>query len=268
MGFHLLAYANPAMGVNASFTQLSAVPDPEFSNRGTTPAFILSEDYDVLFNAIFAASVTDARFDIARVNAIAKHHIYPINRFATIPTNPNIQDMRDYPLKLPTFEQLIAQASNNLGSSTEPCTLFTGIAPRGTTRMLPSGERRIQLAFTGAVTGVAGAWSSLGNLTFAENLASGWYSVVGCNIFDAGTLAFRMVFARPENYQGRKLRPGGFAQEALGNIPWGPQMGGLGLWGKFHSQEPPQLEIYANASASSAQVGIMDVIFHGAGSPY
>lgn len=266
--FHLLANNNTAMGVNAANTQLAAVPDPEFSNRGTTGAFILSEDYDLIWSAIFATSFTDARFDVPSINQIARHHFFPGNRAAVISSNPNVQDMRSMPLQLPKLEQLIVQASNNLGSSTEVCTHFMAIAPRGQSIGLGGGQRRLQLRFTASVTGVAAAWSSLGNLVFDENLRSGWYRIVGCNIFDAGTLAFRFVFSRPDIYQGRKMRPGGLAMEALANIPWLPQMGGLGSWGRFHSFEPPQLEIFANASASSAQVGIMDVIYEGEGSAY
>lgn len=268
MSFHLLAYAKAAMTAGASFEQLSAIADPEFSNRGATPALILSEDYDLIWSHVLATSFTDARLNVPTINAIGRHHFFPGSRAAVILTNPNVQDLREYPLALPKLEQIIAEASNNLGSSTEACTLFMAISPRNNRTNIPRGQRRLQLAFTGAVAGVAGAWSSLGNVTFAENLRTGYYSVVGCNIFDAGTLAFRLVFPRAEMVNGKRMRPGGLCMEAVSNVPWAPQMGGLGTWGRFHSFEPPQLEIYANATASSAQVGILDVVYEGEGQSY
>lgn len=264
--FHLLAY-NGALAAAAANTQLSAVADSEFSRRGTTPSFVLSEEFALLWAAYLAASATDVRLDVPTLNAIFRHHVYPFNRSATVPSNPNVADMRDYPLTLPTYEELQVQGSNDLGSSTEQSQLFMAIAPTTFNKNLPRGERRMVARATGAVAGVAQSWSSPGNVTFDENLRNGWYSIVGTQLFDAGTLAFRWIFSKPMMHQGRKLRPGGLAMEAVANVPWVPQMGGLGEWGRFHSQEPPQLEIFANASAASAQILRVDMVYLGSGNP-
>lgn len=263
--FHTLAYAGAVTAANTN-TQLSAISDSEFTNQGSTPAFVLSEDYDLILAAGFGTTATDQRFDMPSINQIARHHIWPLNQTLVSQTTPRVQDLRNYPLRLPTFEQLILQASNS-GGTAEVTTTFLWLAPPSFNRNLPRGQRRLTIAATGAVAGVAGAWSGLGNITFAENLRSGWYSLVGAQVFDAGTLALRFVFPRPFMHQGRKLRPGILASESIAFLPYPDFMGGLGEFGRFHSQEPPQIEIYANATASSVQVMRLDIVYLGEGSP-
>jgi hypothetical protein len=44
-------------------------------------------------------------------------------------------------------------------------------------------------------------------------------------------------------------------------------MGGLGEWGRFHSQEPPQIELFALATAASAQIIFLDLVYLGDAPP-
>ena len=258
--FHLLAWEE-ALAAGAADSDLDAVPDPEFSRRNDH--FITTEPFNMIAAMYMAASATRARFNIPTINAIGRHQFWPVNRSATVNSDPRVQDFRDYPMPLPMNEELAVEGSNNLACMTENSTLFAWIAPPTWNRNLPRGLQRLVVRATGAVAGVAQSWSALGNLTFAENLRGGWYSLVGAGCFDAGTLALRFVFPRPYIYQGRKLRPGIVCDEAIGNIIWSPQFGGLGEFGRFHSFEPPQIEIYANASAASTQEIRLDLIYHG-----
>lgn len=268
MPFHLLA-SNGSATASVSNLALAGVADPEFTRQGSGSSFRFSEEYDLIMNLALGTHMTDMRLNMPTVNAIARHHVRPLNQVAqTIPSNPQVQDLRDYPLRLPVYEDFVAETSKESTSETVVHTLLSWIAPAGGfNRNLPRGERRIVLRATASAAGTAAVWGALASLTFAENLRNGWYAIVGVQCFDAGTIAFRLNFAKPFIANGRKLRPGGICEEAIGNVPLQLQMGGLGEWGRFHSSEPPQVEILANATASSAQVFDMDVVYMGAGNP-
>lgn len=258
--FHLLAMEE-ALAAGAASAELDAVADAEFSVRNNH--FIFTEPYRMLMEYYQAATVTAARWNVPKINAIARHQIWPLNASATIPDIPVVADYRDYPIELPQFEEFVIEGSNSLGCGTENSTWFGWIAPPQWNRTIPRGIQRLTVAATGAVAGVAQSWSGLGNLTFTENLRGGVYALVGAQCFDAGTLALRFVFSRPYMYQGRKLRPGIICQEAIANNPLLLQMGGLGEFGRFHTFEPPQIEIFANATGASAQVIRLDLVYLG-----
>lgn len=270
MGFHLLASTGTA---TASVTNLAlaGVADPEFTRQGSGSTFRFSEDYQLIINMALGKEMTDMRLNMPSVNAIARHHIRPLHIASgvsvTVNTNPNVQDLRDYPLQLPRYEDLVWETTKGATSESAIHIVLNWITPPGWNRNLPRGERRLVIRATASAAGTANVWGALASLTFAENLRSGWYALVGCQVFDAATVAFRLNFARPEVVNGRKLRPGGVCEEAQGNVPLAFQMGGLGQWGMFHSAEPPQIEILANATASSAQVLDMDVIYLGNSGP-
>ena len=65
---------------------------------------------------------------------------------------------------------------------------------------------------------------------------------------------FRFNFPRARAYNGRKMRPGWLVQDVIGDLPENrmhidPYY--LGEWGRFHTFEPPQVEIYGIAASAS-----------------
>lgn len=269
MSFHLLGY-RAALGVNAADTDLVALVDPEFTRRGGAGAadhYIFTEPYRLAMVNYMAASATRARFNIPTVNAIGRQQIWPVNRSATIQSHNRVMDLRDYPIDLPMNEEVAVEGSNNLGAATEESSAMLWVVPPNWNRNQPSGLRRINVRATGAVAGTAAQWGVSGAITFAENLTGGFYSVVGCRLFDAGTLAFRLIFPRGNVVNGRRLRPGGLSSEVVGDLPFDYMADNWGLWGSFHSFEPPQVEIWANATGASVQEFRFDLIYHGATNP-
>jgi hypothetical protein len=98
-------------------------------------------------------------------------------------------------------------------------------------------------------------------ITLEQSLRGGVYSIVGADCFVAGCIAFRVIFPRQKLYSGRKLRPGSLCQNALGDFP--PLLGQLqaryfGEWGRFHTFELPQVEVWGNAAGAAT----MEIRFH------
>lgn len=262
--FHLLA--NNVSLNSAAFTAMAGVPDSEFSRQAGN-AFVLSEDYKLLAAFARGATIADVRFNVPTINQFARHHIYSMNQSATVPSNPIVADYRDMPIALPEYEQLIVEATNSAGGAEQTdCFLF--ISPGTPNRNLPAGQQRLLLQATFTAGGTAATqWNGPASLTFAENIKSGWYAVVGAQCVRAGTSAFRLIFAKPFMHSGRKMRPGGLCTQTNGNFPWWPQMGGFGEWGRFHSQEPPQAEVFQTTGASVSHTLWLDCIYMGSAPP-
>lgn len=258
--FHPLIYEE-ALAAGATAGDMDAVADDEFTRRNDH--YIVTDPFNVLAMYYQAASAIRARLNVPEVNAIARHQIWPVFRSATVPDDPRIQDFRSNLFPLSQNEEIAVEGANDLAMGTENSTCVIWIAPPTWNRNLPRGSQRLVIRATGATAGVAQSWSTLGALTFAENLRGGWYAIVGCECFDAGSLAFRFVFSKPYMYAGRKLRPGNLCMEALGNRPCLQINDTFGVWGYFHSFEPPQFQIYANATGASVQEFWIDVIYLG-----
>jgi hypothetical protein len=106
--FHLAAYTTAFAGA-ATLQDMTAAVDGAFTQRNghltfTSPMKLLAAHYT-------GALVTAAQLSVPSINAIAPHNIYPPNLAITELTNPNIQDLRDWPLQLPLEEEIAVQAT-------------------------------------------------------------------------------------------------------------------------------------------------------------
>lgn len=264
--FHLLANNIAALN-SAAFTAATGVPDAEFSRQAGN-SFVFSEQYNLLAAFARGATLADCRLNVPSVNQVARHHIFSLNDAATVPSNPQVHETFDTPIALPTYEQIIVEATNSAAGA-ENTDILMWIAPQGGfNRNIPAGQRLV-ITGTATTTGTtASVWNGLVPIIFNENLKSGWYSVVGAMCIRAGSEAFRIVFAKAPMNGSRKMRPGGLCIQAQGNLPYWRQMqGGFGVWGRFHSQEPPQFEAYQTTGAAVAHLLWLDVVYEGQGSP-
>lgn len=262
---HLLAYEED-LASNAADADLDAAVDGEFSQRNSH--YIFTEQYNLLAAHYIAPNATRARFNLPSLNGIGRHQIWPLNRSATVPSRPGIQDLRGYPMPLTVNEELGIEGSNDDGVDTDQAVCLLWIASPQWTPQLPRGLQRLVIAATAAPTGVAVAWSGDAAITFLDNLRGGWYTVVGMQVFDAGAFAYRLNFRNSTTVNNRKLRPGCITQEAIGNTPDTMFMGGLGVWGHFHSFEPPTVQCFNLAAGATAGVIRLDVIYHGERRPF
>ena len=109
---------------------------------------------------------------------------------------------------------------------------------------------------TASLTGVATSWVN-STLTFAQELPVGTYDVVGLRVREAGMVAARL------NFIGGAWRPGVPGAVAINDVIGNQfRMGRAGVFGSFHTNTPPSVEVIA-AAASISPVVILDLIFRG-----
>jgi hypothetical protein len=266
--FHLLGYTTTFAGA-ATLQDMSAATDSSFTQQNSH--YIFTEDFRLLAAQVTGALNTAAEFKISSWNAIAPMNIYPVNLAVTEAANPNVFDLRAFAPMIPQNEQLQVLASAS-GAEQENAFLWIG-TPNWNSRLsgFPMGGntndtnvgRRLLLNVTGAVTKIANAWSADGAVTFEQSLRGGSYAVLGAYGQVAGTLAFRLNFVRQKQYDSRKLFPGDLCIQAYGNQPHWRAPNWLGMWGAFHTFEPPLVEVWGNAAGAATLQMFWDVVYLG-----
>ena len=107
-----------------------------------------------------------------------------------------------------------------------------------------------------SVTAVADAWVN-GTLTFGQDLPVGNYDVVGLRVRAAGLVAARL------NFIGGAWRPGVPGAVAIDDkVSEQFRYGRMGVYGSFHTNTPPSIEIVGAAGAVTPTV-ILDLIARG-----
>lgn len=255
MSFELLVYNAPTAGINASNLDMVAANDPDFSQRNGH--YVFTERYRLHSAALVGASVTRGRFQVPTWNAVGEAVLFNANRALTPPSNPQWDSYESYPPQIPMNEEFQVQTSNNLGASTEIENAVLRLIPDDWNENLPASSKvppiiTVRTSFT--VTPTINAWSGPQSLTFAQSLRGGVYSVCGAVLQGANAVAFRLIFPRTKMYHNRKLRPGGLAQTAIGDVvsnQFDPWLLHMGEWGQFHTFEPVQAEVFGTAASNT-----------------
>jgi hypothetical protein len=266
--FHTVAYSINA-GAAASNTDMTAAVDTVLTTRNNH--LIFTDDFRLGLAYGLGQTITDLRFNSPTLNTYFRHHVWPLDTGAanpaTVPDRPALVDYLNQMIQLPQNEEIALEVSNGAAANERDSSLLWLFTPDHQFS-IPGGIMRLVARATyGITTAAAFAWSGAGVFTFAENLRGGWYSVVGFNVFDASTLAARLIFPRARQYNGRVMRPGTLVQNATGNRPDRLFGGKLGAWGKFHSFEPVQVEIFSNTAALHNAECRLDLVYHGDAEP-
>lgn len=109
---------------------------------------------------------------------------------------------------------------------------------------------------TSTILGVADGWVN-GSLAFAQDLPVGNYDIVGMQAFGTGLVACRL------NFIGGAWRPGvPGAINITGPVGRAFRHGKMGVFGSFHTNTPPSIDVLASA-ASTLHTVILDLVFRG-----
>lgn len=260
--FHHLAYALTTGGAIAVLTDVPAVNDTVFSQQGNH--FIFTDDMVILGTAALGATLTGAQIFSPSLLPFGLFWIWPINTSLTPPSFPRLFDTRARPFVIPKNEQIQMLMTD---TANEIITGHMWVAPRSWNRNLVNGQRRSILQCTATAARVAKSWGGLAPVTFTNQPQGGWYTVNAAYCLDTLSRAFRLYFPRSpgSGTSGRQLRPGDLVSHASGDMLVPNWANNLGPWGAFHSFEPLQIEVLADAAGAGVQTLFLDVDYMGQG---
>jgi len=251
MPFALLDYNLTAAAAGATNSDMTAVADPDFSRRNSH--YIFTEPYKLLGLALVGASVIRGRYQVPTWNAIGECTIFNANRALQPPANPQIDLYYEQPPDVPLNEEFQVQASNNLAMGTEQENAILWLGTSDWTMNLPRGRLALLVRATVTITPTINVWSGVNDLTLSQSLRGGVYAVCHATMQGTNAAAFRIIFPRFRLYHGRKLRPGGLIQNAVGdalNNQFYPPYCSFGEWGRFHTFELPQIEVLGTTAGA------------------
>jgi hypothetical protein len=239
-----------ATGGSVVDTDMSAVADAVFTTRNSH--YIFTEQYNLMAQVAMGATFTRANVQVPTWNAIGRFNVWPgMLSSANILSPPRVAWMDHAVTPIPMNEEYTVKMTDG---ASENAMYFLWPATPGHTRNIPAGQLAIPVRATSTITQVANGWAGPGTLSMEQSLRGGVYSIVGAECVGAASALFRLIFPRSRNYKGRYLRPGWLCQQAIGDLPEqrlhiNPYY--LGEWGRFHTFEQPQLEVYGAAATSS-----------------
>lgn len=274
--FHTLAYHFTSGAAAQTNADVASVADPVITQQQNH--FIFTDDFRLGMAFALSATLVAARMNAPSMNAYGRHQIWPIESTgvqpAVIPDLVQLADYLDSPVALPQDEQ-IAWEVTNTAVVAEDFLILLWIFTPDHQKVVPSGIQRLTVrakpgaSFSAptAINTAAYTWSGPSQISFEQNLRGGWYSVVGLDAVDGNGLVVRLIFPRARQYDGRVLRPGALSQNVVGRRPNRLFMGRLGPYGKFHSFEPPQIEVLAVDAAAHTPDLKLDLVYHGEAEP-
>jgi hypothetical protein len=250
--FTVLGYSRTAAGAETDI-DMTAMADQEFVPRNSH--YMMTNPYRLGAAVMLSTTAVRAAFSAPSWNAFAKTHLWPVNKSANVPSPPQMQWMLDDPPRFPVNEEF--QVLSSVGGA-ETAQVFLWVLPDDWSANLPPGKSIGPVRITAAPTAVANAWATPVALTFEQALQGGVYSVIGA-MFSAATMTCaRLVFPRSRMYRGQRLRPGILATNAIGDKEeqrLNMDRFTFGEWGRFHTFEPPSLEVCGNTAGALAVEG-------------
>jgi len=263
---HILA--NNVTGAAAT-TDLDtpAIADPSFTSRNGH--WIFTEPYRLLAAGGFGATLSKFRLSSPTLDQMGQPNVLPLNHALNPPSPMNIMDCRNIPFPLPNDEEIRVLLSMN---AIEQDSAFMLVAPPEWTQQIPAPGQiagvnpyRILVRTSQSITLVAQNWSADSALTFDQLPRGGWYLVVGAWAAGTNVQAFRLNFPRYELVRGRKLFPGAIAMASDNDFHYPRFEQDAGVWGKFHTFEPPFVSAFGSAAGAQTVRVYLDIIFAGAG---
>jgi hypothetical protein len=231
-------------------SHLTAVPDTHVRTDGDG---IVIGEYNRLVGALacVGATATQARFVSPSIRRLNAQHIRPLELAICQAGIPNVSIYPDNYIQLEDSEDLKVEENGNPAAA-EQCSIVAFLSSGA---IQPVSGKIITINFSITVALVAGAWA-FSEMTFADELPVGNYTVVGMELVAAAAVAARLV------PKGGVNRPGcpTIVANNFGRDSYFRQ-GRMGNWLDFKTTTPPGVEVLSSAAAGSATYqGYLDVI--------
>lgn len=264
---YYLSANNQAAGVVADGV---AVVDNQFSIRNNH--YIFTEDYEIVAATALGATLTAAQLDSPSIDAFNPHQIYPVNATAlTLAANPNFQDLRDSPIKVPQNEEIQFKIAGGAGGAEADFGLLIlrcsgpGAPQYPLAPSTPTNPRFVAIG-TATLTNTIGTWSPFAAMAFTNSLRGGAYQLNQLYLVCNKAALVRVNFVKQPIYQNRKLFPVGVCDTTYGNQPLRFLPRAFGGLGRFNNFELPQISTYATVTAgATAFTFYADLTYLGAG---
>lgn len=203
--------------------------------------FVPQQDMQLLWAAAGSATISRARLNSPTLRLITLPFIRPVYIGAVPGDTRNVADYRPNPFRVRGLEELSAQATSGV-AMTERLNILIGLQDRFDP--VPAGDI-YTMRGTSTTTSTANAWTTL-TTTWADNLPTGRYAIVGLSGFAATAVAFRLIVP------GYAWRPGAICGDSAGDqINEMFLKGGLGVWGYFNSWAMPLVQTLNNAAVAT-----------------
>ena len=242
---HMVAFGGLAQDYSAGNVTVPNIADPLI--RFSSNVMQLTDDWMSVWSFFGGVGLTKVRLSSASTRIRGYPNLTPFAATDLGGDLPKVCDHRDSPLLLKAGENVTIQATNGGAQAT------IGLLQLGrgdyNLNVNASGLRKIR--FTATVTGVAFGFSQAANVVLDDDIEYGTYDVYGWSVFEAATLAARLIF------KDQVERPGVLANQAVTDRPWDAFYGGLGLLGSFQTLTPPFIENIANAAGANNLVGYL-----------
>ena len=243
--FHLAA--NFVAIANVANTEVPALQDdvlPIKSGRHTP-----SQNLNLVMAYSSAVTLLRTRLNTPYARRITPSFIVPIGITLLPPTDPNFADYRDGPFLCRRDEGILYESTDSAAGPNNHY-IISWLTPG--LEQIPAGPIWT-LRGSSTTAAVASTWTSV-TVTWDADISEGIYAVVGGAYFATNAVAFQCIF------ENQYFRPGGLGGASAGIRPPWPQLkGGLGVWGRFRSLNPPLMRVL-NDGADNAHVFHLDVV--------
>ncbi len=211
--------------------------------------FIFPRDVFLWFAWLGSVTLNRGRLNSPSIRQIAPRFVRPVELALLPPQDPNVEWLGDRPFRVRGQEEFILEVTG-ANAMAENFHSVMGLMERF--EPAPQGDPYI-LRGTGTTTAVANVWTTA-TITWDTALPVGRYAVIGCELFSATGIGFRLIF------DDQVWRPGGLSQATLGLRSFKQQLdGALGVWGVFNTISLPRVQVFCNA-ADTVQTVFMKVV--------
>jgi hypothetical protein len=229
---------------------IDAVPDQHVKTAGDL-VYVPSFNYLMGGAAFIGTNAEEARFVSPSLRRVNPSYIVPISAQLEGQGNDDAAVRNNTAIQLTEDEGLEVEAIATPGAAERIAVI--GFLSDG--EVNPVKGKIITVHFTFNVALVASAWA-FAEIVFDDELPVGAYDIVGAHFIVDNAYAGRFVLV------GASHRPGCPTVDADSDTTLQTfRQGNLGVWGTFHTQTPPGMEIIANQAVAAADYdAYMDII--------
>ena len=245
MAFTIIGFS--ALQTVSELTALDGIPDQHIRVSGND--IYIGDLNHICMSYAIGANINDAQLSSPSLRRVALEDVVALEQSATPVDPPKINWKEDSPRGVESDEALNA-LTEDAGSGGQQ-TVIVGLSSGALT---PVTGDIVTIEFTASIDATAYEWSN-GAITFGQTLPVGTYQVVGADVIEADSIAFRFVPI------GATHRPGGICRGSRGESVIAKQRRGqLGVWFEFSHLTPPTLDILCTATGTKSVDGFLDLI--------